>query len=182
MNKRLLLQSSITLLLTLSSTASFAWMRSLELGYGYSHDPNNVRYNNSGFLLESDVAPLHVDQYTHWSANLALGAWHSTAPFSNTLRTAAASLELRLYPATNTRDVPFYILGSVGPAYLSQTQFGTNFQGSHVTGQWIGGLGLEYQNFDVNFHLVHYSNANTVSPNDGINILYMLSMGYLFDC
>ena len=40
-----------TLLLILFSNVAFAWDHSVELGYGYSHDPNHTKYNNSGFLL-----------------------------------------------------------------------------------------------------------------------------------
>lgn len=181
MKKGFFIKTLFAAMLAFSANAAFAWTQSLELGYGFSHDPNNVKYNNSGFLLESDVAPLHVDTYTHWSLNLSAGTWHTTAPINKNLTTGAASLELRLYPATNCRDVPFYILGSAGPAYLSSDQFGTNSQGSHISGQWIAGLGLEYENFDVNFHLVHYSNAKIVEPDNGFNILYMLSVGYLFN-
>jgi hypothetical protein len=70
----------------------------------------------------------------------------------------------------------------MGPAYISSKQFGTNSQASQVTGQWIGGLGLEYKQVDVNFHLVHFSNASIAQPNNGFNFLYMLSVGYLFEC
>jgi hypothetical protein len=182
MYQRNILRALSTVFFLAMSHTAFAWTQNVELGYGYSHDPNAVYYSNSGFLLSSDVAPLHVDTYTHWSLNLAVGKFRTTAPFNRYLTTAAAALELRLYPIACYTNTPVYLLGSVGPAYMSTEKFGVNTQGSHMSGQWIGGLGVEYKSVDVNFHIVHYSNAKTVKPDQGFSVLYMLSVGYLFGC
>jgi lipid A 3-O-deacylase len=170
------------LFLCLITTVSFAWERSVELGYGYSHDSNNTNYNNSGFLLSSDVWPVWRNDLTYWTINGALGQWHTTAPTNNDVTTAAVALALRLYPLCNNMSAyPFYLLGSAGPAYLSHKQYGNNKQGSNLAFQLFAGLGVELNNqWDVNLRAMHYSNGGTSSPNQGYNILYLLSLGYLF--
>jgi len=166
-------------LLSMTTLVSFSWDHSIELGYGISHDPNHSSYKNSGFLLTSDVLPLRRTSMTFWTLNAALGQWHTTAPVNKNLTTAALALALRFYPGLEI-DYPAYFLASVGPAYLSSKRFGNNKQGSNLAFQINGGLGVEFNNIDVNLRLTHYSNAYLARPNNGYNILYILSIGYLF--
>ncbi len=169
----------LLILLNIFSHTSNAWNHSVELGYGISHDPNHTRYYNSGFLLTGDIYPFYRAPSTFWSLNGGLGQWHTTTPNHKNLTTAALALALR-YSLFNIYNSPSYLLGSVGPAYLSQRQFGENKQGSNFAFQVNGGLGVEVnRTFDINLRLAHYSNANLASPNQGFNVLYMLSIGYL---
>ncbi len=172
------IQLGIAVLCSVLTINSYAWDHSIELGYGYSHDPNNVKYNNSGLLLTSDLLSLSRGRYTFWSITGALGQWHTTAPTHPNLTTGAISLALRVYPVAN--DHPAYLLGSLGPALLSERQFGINKQGSNFSLQTNLGVGMEFHPFDVNFRLTHYSNAHLFHPDQGFNILYLLSFGYLF--
>lgn len=160
---------------------AYAWENSIALGYGYSHDPNHTKYYNSGFLLSGDIYPFRQTLYTYWSLNGAIGQWHSTAPHNKNLTTGAIALALRLYPFTVVKEYPAYLLLSAGPAVLSHRQFGANKQGSNFTFQLNGGFGVEIkQKFDVNLRMLHYSNAHLAKPDQGFNILYLLSFGYLF--
>ena len=169
----------IGILLFLANNFAFAWDHSIEMGYGYSHDPNSIKYNNSGVFLNGDLVSLKHYPRAFLSINAAIGQWHTTAPHNKDLTTGALSLALRLYPF-KIQNNPFYFLGSAGPAVLSNRKFGVNTQAKNVAIQSILGIGMEFKHIDANFHLVHYSNANLASPNGGFNILYMLSMGYLF--
>jgi hypothetical protein len=72
------------------------------------------------------------------------------------------------------------MLASAGPALLSNKRFGVNSQAGIVTIQTNLGFGVELFPIDVNLRLEHFSNANLGSPNEGFNILYLLSFGYLF--
>jgi hypothetical protein len=158
----------------------YAWDHSIELGYGYSHDPNHTKYNNSGFLLSGDLYPIHRSPMTFWSVNGSLGQWHTTTPIYKNVTSAAISLGLRLYPFSFANQYPFYFIGTVGPAIISSKQFGLNKQAGCLTFQTNLGIGTEFKSFDVNFRLEHFSNAHLATPNEGYNILYLLSMGYLF--
>ena len=170
----------LLILLTSVTVTSFAWNHSIEFGYGLSHDPNNVKYNNSGFLLSGDMISLKRTPSTFWSMTGSLGQWYSTAPHNKDTTTAALSLALRYYLFKMSKNIPTYLLGSAGPAYLTNQRLGTNTQGSHLAIQTNLGLGIEFKNIDLNLRLVHYSNAGLASPNQGFNILYLLSIGYLF--
>lgn len=169
------------ILFSLCATTASAWNNSIELGYGYSHDPNHTRYNNSGVMLDSDLYSFWLSSWTHWSFKGALGRWHSTAPSNQNLTTAALSIALRLYPFYIKNEYPAYVFGSAGPAYLSSRKFGLNTQGSHLSIQSNLGLGVEFNSIDVNLRFAHYSNAGLSKPNEGFNVLYLLSIGYLFN-
>jgi hypothetical protein len=158
----------------------FAWNHSVSIGVGKSHDPNDIKHYNSGVLLSGDLIPLKRYSWSFWTVNGALGRWYSTAPVNKNLTTLAAALAVRLYPNIGSDNYKFYGLLSAGPAYLSSKQFGVNDQGSNLSGQWLAGIGFEHQQFDINFRYIHFSNAHLASPDQGFNIQYLLSVGYLF--
>lgn len=178
--KKLSLQLICLSLMTLFYTSAFAWEHSIELGYGRSHDPNGTKYTNSGFLLTSDLYSFWQTNWFHPSINVALARWRSTTPSNNRLTAAALSLALRGYPFSYQENYSPYLFASAGPAYLSFRKFSVNTQAKHISIQTNIGLGMEFKCIDVNFRLAHYSNANLAKPNEGFNILYMLSVGYLF--
>lgn len=173
-------QALLFLLLNGFTLTSFAWNHSIELGYGYSHDPNHTRYHNSGFLLTSDLLPLRRTPCTFWSITGALGQWHSSAPKNKFLTTGALSLALRYYPFKAITNDPFYLLGTAGPAYLSNRRFGRNTQAKNLTIQFNLGFGVELNKFDINLRVAHFSNAYIARPDQGFTILYLFSVGYLF--
>ena len=158
----------------------WAWDHSIEIGYGKSHDPNDSKHYNSGFLLSGDVYPIKHTNWSYWSVNGTLGRWYSTAPQNKNLTTVAASLALRLYPLCTNNAYDGYFMGAAGPALLSNRKFGANTQGSNFTFQWVAGAGVEYDHIDVNFRYMHYSNARLFKPDQGFNIQYLISIGYLF--
>lgn len=165
---------------SLLTSNTFAWERNISLGYGISNDPNHGKYTNSGFLLASDFFPIHRSEHLFWTVNGSLGQWHTNAPIYKNLTTAAVSAALRAYPFPHSQ-APFYGLISVGPSYISSKQFGENQQAGNFAFQTTAGLGIEFaKSWDVNLRAVHYSNAYLDHPNEGYNILYMLSLGYLF--
>lgn len=157
-----------------------AWNHSIELGYGYSQDPNHSKYHNNGVFLNSDLFTFCQTCWTLLSLNAALGHWYNSAPTHRYITTGALSLGLRVYPFPNATTYPFYFLGSAGPAYISKQQFGLNKQAGNMTLQWTLGFGTEIQCFDINLRLVHFSNAYLDRPDHGFSILYTLSIGYLF--
>ncbi len=157
-------------LLNLVTLSASAWNQSVELGYGFSHDPNNIRYNNSGLLLSGDIYTIAQTQWTHWSITGSLGQWRTTAPTNKNLTTGAASLALRLYPLSSELQYSPYLFASAGPALLSSRIFGVNTQAKNISIQTNGGLGVEYGHYDFNLRLQHYSNASIWKPNEGFEI------------
>jgi hypothetical protein len=181
MKKSHLINALLFVFLNFFTVTAFAWCHSIEVGYGRSQDPNASRYTNSGFMVSGDIIPLLRTNWSFWSINADAGRWFTTAPHNKTLTTAAAVVALRLYPFIPIAHCyPAYLFGSLGPAYLSNKKFGMNRQAEHLTLQTNLGAGIEFHPIDVNLRLVHYSNANLGTPNQGFNILYLLSVGYLF--
>lgn len=171
----------LTVILGLWSLAALAWDYSIEAGYGYSHDPNHTRYNNSGVLINSDFLKLWDSPWIRWSLFGSVGQWYSTAPVNKKLTTAALSITFRLYPFyIPTTCYPVYGFLASGPALLSSRRFGLNEQAQNITFQSDIGFGVELNHVDINLRWHHYSNANLSTPNEGFNILYLLSIGYLF--
>lgn len=173
------IRSFLFVFLTLFSVISFAWDHSIEFGFGQSHDPNHTKYTNSGFLLSGDIYPLRRTPSTFWSIAGYLGRFNTTTPINKNVSTAAISLALRYYPFVLQNNSP-YLLASAGPAYISSIRFGFNTQASHATIQTNLGLGDEINQFDMNLRLEHFSNAGLGKPNQGFNVLYLASLGYLF--
>lgn len=170
----------VVALLACITTTTFAWDHSIELGYGYSHDPNHSHYNNSGFLLNGDFYSIKETPWIHLSLNAALGQFRTTTPVNKNLTTAAIDMALRVYGFEFGNAYASYFLASFGPAYLSSRQFGYNTQGSNLAIQSNLGIGAEFHQYDVNLRLEHFSNAGLANPNEGFNVLYLLSFGYLF--
>lgn len=162
-------------------STAYAWDHSVELGYGYSHDPNHTRYNNSGVLLSGDLLPLWRSPWLFFSVTGSLGRWYTTSPHNKNLSSVAASLALRFYPFQDFNcEIAPYLLASFGPAFISSRHYGENTQAKNITIQSNLGLGVEIASFDVNLRLHHFSNAGLSKPNEGFNVLYLLSIGYLF--
>lgn len=172
----------IILLTCFLSAPVQAWEQSIEIGAGASHDPNDSKHDNYGILISGDFLPLYCNAWARLNLNAALGQWFSTAPVNKNVTTIAASLALRMYPFTMKPDFDYtpYLLATLGPAVYSNSHFGMNNQGGNIGAQVTAGLGFEYDDYDFNLRAVHYSNAGTNQPNNGYNILYVFSVGYLF--
>lgn len=179
--KKIRYQILLSLLFSFWSLSGYAWNHSIEIGYGYSHDPNHTPYNNSGVLINGDFLLLGENAWTRWSLFGSVGQWYTDAPLNRRLTTAAISLSLRVYPLMiPTTCYPFYLFLASGPSLLSSRRYGFNTQAQNITFQSAMGLGAEFKHIDLNLRWQHYSNANLSKPNEGFNILYLLSIGYLF--
>jgi Lipid A 3-O-deacylase (PagL) len=58
-----------------------------------------------------------------------------------------------------------------------------NNQAANVAWQSILGAGFEFgrsKRLDLNLRFIHYSNGYSMIPNEGFNIFYVASLGYLF--
>lgn len=167
--------------LSLVALSTYAWTQSVELGYGYSHDPNNIRYHNQAVMLSGDFYTITQTPWSHWSFTGTLGQWWTSAPANKNLTAGAVSLALRLYPILTDETYSPYLMASFGPALLSSREFGVNTQAKNITILSNGGFGVEVGHYDFNLRLAHFSNASIWKPNEGFNVLYFFSVGYLFN-
>lgn len=170
------------ILLLFSVSSALAWDHGVSLGYGGGSDWNHHTYENSGVFLNADFTTIKEKNWVHITFNGSLGKFWTNEPVNKDLFTAALSLAFRFYPLNANSVHPFF-LASVGPAYLSERKFGLNNQAANVAFQSVLGLGAEFgkaRRVDLNMRMVHYSNASLMRPNEGFNIFYIVSLGYLF--
>ncbi len=169
-------------LLSSAAFSTFAWNHGISLGYGGGSDIRHHTDTNSGAFLSGEITSIKQKDWVNITLNGSLGQFYSSWIANKDLFTAAASVAFRFYPVQMAYTHPFF-LASIGPAYLSNTQFGRNTQAANFALQSIVGAGLEFgkaKRVDLNMRLIHYSNAYTMHPNEGFNIFYVVSLGYLF--
>jgi hypothetical protein len=166
-------------LLTIFSLPTFAWTQSVSGGYGGGKDWNHNTDTNSGFLFSYDFYTLKAAQHYRFTLDASLGDWHSTYTTNKDLFTAALDLNIQWYVLGRPKYNPYFVI-SAGPGYLSHKKFGQNTQGSHFSFQSIVGAGMEMGKFDLRLNMVHFSNAGMFKPNEGFNIFYVVTLGYLF--
>jgi len=163
----------------------FAWQHGISLGYGFA--PANVQgYGNNGFFFNAKLHKFKpLDRTLFLTLDGSWGHWQATTAQHKNLDTLALAAAFRAY-FTSPKKQRFkpYLLLSVGPAYLSSKQFGLVKQGSHCVCQITFGAGSEVvinqREFEINLRFVHYCNGGLAKPNESINILYVVSVGYLF--
>lgn len=169
----------------LLASPAYAWEHSISFGYGKSQELG-YSYDNSGYFLNGVFTRFQpLDPMLYFSIDGSAGFWTASTNQHRQLTTLAASGDFHAYftPPADHQYRP-YLLGTFGPAYLSQEQFGEETQGSHIAFQTTLGGGLEYvkqdHGVDLNLRLIHYCNAGLASPNEGFDIFYVFSVGYLF--
>lgn len=182
MRKKSVYKIIISLLLLSFTFSVFAWQHGISIGYGGGSDINHHTYTNSGAFLSAEFLSIKQKSWLNITFNGSLGQFYTTEPVNKNLFTAALSLAFRFYAFQSAKVHPFF-LASFGPSYLSYRKFGLNNQAANVAIQSILGLGFEFgqaKRMDLNMRFIHYSNAYTMSPNEGYNIFYVVSLGYLF--
>ena len=182
MRNRILSKIATVCLLSSAAFSAFSWNHGISLGYGGGSDIRHHTDTNSGAFLSGEITSIKQKDWVNITFNGSLGQFYSSWVANKDLFTAAASLAFRFYPFHTTYTHPFF-LASAGPAYLSNTDFGRNKQAANFAAQSILGAGVEIgkaKRVDLNMRLIHYSNAYTMHPNEGFNIFYVVSLGYLF--
>lgn len=163
----------------------FAWQHGISFGYGFAL-ANVQGYRNGGTFFNAKLYKFKpIDRTLILTLDGSWGHWRANTGQNKKLDTLALSGALRAYftPPKKQRIKP-YLLLTAGSAYLSNKNFGTAKQGAHFAFQVTFGAGSEFlinhREFEADFRFVHYCNAGMFKPNESINILYVLSIGYLF--
>jgi hypothetical protein len=114
-------------------------------------------------------------RFGHW--------WADGAPTFRALNIYAVAPVLRYYFFKKRYFSP-YLEVSVGPGYLTRTQFGNRNLGMHFTFQDELGIGVvagKEAGFYATVSILHYSNAHLSAHNSGITVPVMLTLGYQFN-
>jgi lipid A 3-O-deacylase len=119
-----------------------------------------------------------------WQASVAYWQIHDKCTGCDTLFTLAAAPSIRWQYQPEATSWRPYIEASVGPALLSNDQLGDRNLGDKWAFQDLLGTGVLFgkrQQFDLSWHYLHYSNANIIRPNRGIDVKYLVSLAYHFE-
>jgi len=113
--------------------------------------------------------------YGHW--------WANGARTYKQINIISAAPVLRFYFKKSQYFSPF-IEASIGPSYLSKTQFATQKLGIHYAFQDEIGLGTgvgKKRKLYFTLSALHYSNGSMAKMNAGITVPLVLNIGYKFD-
>jgi len=165
---------------------AFAWVYDVSLGYGKSKE-NGYDYYQQGAMLDLQAFPFtKLDKTLIYGFGVSFADWHAGTSEYKEMATAAASILFRAYfapPESPARFKP-YFSASFGPTYLFSKKLGEREQGDHFSFQTSLGIGSEVKigqkELDFNLKFVHYCNGGIFRPNQGIDIWYIFSIGYLF--
>ena len=142
-------------------------------------------YNQSGICTTGKLYKFcPIDEKLILTRDGSVSQWHANTSHDQNLTTVAVAPSFRAYfldPTVNR--VRPYLGASFGPSYLSNKTFGERTQGANFAFQSTIEAGTEIgdkHRLDINLHLVHYCNAGLFHPNQGITMLYVLSLGYQF--
>lgn len=140
----------------------------------YVHQPENWQWSNQQTWFNK----LQVGMaYT-------LATWETGSP---NRRSAKAKKNLHTFAFSpmatvslyNGQRLKPYATLAIGPALLSTSQFGSQHLGSHACFQDLVGLGTRIgSQWDASINYLHYSNAGLAKHNQGVDIHWMLSIGY----
>lgn len=136
-------------------------------------EPNDVYGFRGAVWYEAEKAH-HKLLHVYWDASVA--HWRSHKNLAHTsINIFALAPIFRLY-LIETDILSPYVEASVGPAYLSKTQFANQKLGVRFTFQDTGGIGVAFgkdKRYEAGIHVVHYSNAEISSTNQGITVPFM---------
>lgn len=168
------------------SVEVFSWTYNTSLGYGRSKE-YGYDYYQQGVMFDAQMFPFEkVDKTLIFGLGASLADWHASSEENKNMSTAAISALFRAYfvPPESSNKFKPYLLASFGPTYLFSRKLGEREQGSHLSFQTTMGIGSEVKigkkELDFNFKFVHYCNGGIFRPNQGIDIWYIFSIGYLF--
>jgi hypothetical protein len=131
------------------------------------YQPPKWRWNNLQVYVSG--------RFGHW--------WADGAPVFRALNIYSVAPVLRYYFVKKKYFSPFVEL-SVGPGYLTRTQFGNRNLGMHFTFQDELGIGVvagREAGPYATISILHYSNAHLSAHNSGITVPVMLTLGYQFN-
>ena len=165
----------------LSLNTAFAWQHEIAAGYGFGKEVDQ-NYHNQGIVIAGKLYRLpRIDDTLIGSIDGTLAMLRANTDQHKHMTTAALSLAMRAYFANPDlhQDRP-YLQVTFGPAFLSAKELGNRSQGAHFAFQSTFETGMEIGNYDLNWKFTHYCNAGIFRPNQGINLVSTISLGYMF--
>lgn len=172
------------LVLSLFIQSAYAFDSGLALSYGQhvaNHgNPKDVRAYRVAYWI-------HPEGYT-WKTidlmfDLSVAHLTSSTGTANHLSVVTLAPVLRV-DLIHEDYIAFYLIGSIGPAVMSDTQLGNRNLGINFTFQDRIGVGFIFgksRRVFVDAQLLHYSNASLSSHNMGVTVPVLITLGAKFN-
>lgn len=165
-----------------SWAATFEFDPQLWLNAGWGKQSNSGQYNGT---WGADLLLWEYHRSEKQSLSLGFSYTHMTTNRDAHDRLEAFSFfpQFNLYaePWRNTK--PFFFLRALGASYISQTQLGTREQANHFAFQaqvGVGLIGVGENPWRAALSYKHFSNGYLFSPNEGIDVPLVLTVGKSF--
>ncbi|GAB4222628.1 MAG: acyloxyacyl hydrolase [Gammaproteobacteria bacterium] len=177
----LLIVTHFVLIINLAQ-ASF-WQDSrkgLELSAGHGK-PSDLNGGRASFIIMPN-------QWQWWNGHLSayldgnISHWRTDDGPNSSISIVGINPFLRVN-AWRHHIINPYLEGSIGIAALSKTRIGPRQLGAAWSFEDLVGVGLSFgkqEHAYVALRYLHFSNAHLAPPNDGIDVEYLVSVGYLF--
>jgi lipid A 3-O-deacylase len=142
------------------------------VGFGQSRDDINI----SRLGLRSDFGQSWLFNTLTGFFELSANNWSKDR---DNVWGAALSPVFVFQPPLGLGEWRPYVDGGIGAACISQTTIARRDMSSLYQFEDRVGAGVKWRNLDFNVGYLHYSNANIVKPNQGIDI-YIATVAYAF--
>lgn len=176
-----------TLLFTcLLLTASSVFAKTsigLDFGAGGPDDLRGARAAVQDYWAEPWTMSSQLQMQGYWDYSLAYWGTHDhLQPGERDSIIIIALAPVFRIQTKNDAGIRPYVEASIGGAWMNHDKIGHRDLGAKFAFQDLLGFGLVFgkkQQFDVSYHLLHYSNAGIFAPNQGIDVNYLLSFKYV---
>lgn len=164
---------------------ALAFQHEILIGYGSGKEVEQS-HHNQGLVVSAKLHRFYpIDDTLLPSLDGTLANLYADTKKHKHLLVAACTYALRaFFFKPNEHTLRPYVQASLGPALLSAHTLGNRTQGSLIAVQTTLETGIEIgrgaPNLDVNLRLIHYCNIGLFHPNQGINLLPIISIGYQF--
>lgn len=191
---KFILSAIISLCFLSASAASFNWPKQqVDMGYDNSSyktftipkPPKPFFWSshfavNSGGNMSYRYIYYHTKQYFSFQLGATTAMWFAQ---SKTLFTLSAIFELRWWILHTRYFNPYLMYSIASPTLLSREHFADSHLGGHFLFQDYLGAGMLIGNshrFAIEVKVMHYSNGDLAVYNDGLQVPFLLSIGYVF--
>jgi hypothetical protein len=162
----------------------------LALFYGAGPQPGSDQ-RNSLAGVEYTFYSFERSSRQHIQVGVSYATWRTGAGSSHTVHAVSVYPQLTFYSGRTSKIVnampegvlPFFFMRMLGPMYISEKSLGLRNQARHFSFHAQHGAGLLFETKwsakgFAHFSWRHISNANLFSPNDGIDVPFVVTVGF----
>lgn len=133
-----------------------------------------------GFLFSFQYNFFHTSRWFSLDVGTSAGHWVS-AKLSQDINTVSIYLALKVWLIRSDYFDFYFTYSAAGPTYISRSEYDNHDMYSRFTFQDFIGFGAfigKDQALNVSFRLVHYSNGFLVPKDPGMDVPFLLTIGW----